>query len=91
LSEWFDNARRQQARACKTRLLVLSTRNKKHFYFLSIIAPADGIKAAKLKKRRLRYITVLWAALSQAFYGQLSVKRLLDLYAGSWGAGPGLQ
>jgi hypothetical protein len=46
---------------------VLMTPAKKHtFYFLSILAPADGIKAAKLTKRRLRYISVLWAALSQA-------------------------
>jgi hypothetical protein len=46
---------------------VLMTPAKKHtFYFLRILAPADGIKAAKLTKRRLRYITALWAALSQA-------------------------
>jgi hypothetical protein len=42
------------------------TREKTQVYFLSIVAPADGIKAAKLRKRRLRYITVLRAALSQA-------------------------
>jgi hypothetical protein len=45
---------------------VLRPAKKHTFYFLSILAPADGIKAAKLTKRRLRYITALWAALSQA-------------------------
>jgi glyoxylase-like metal-dependent hydrolase (beta-lactamase superfamily II) len=44
---------------------VLMTPAKKRTSIV-IIAPADGIKAAKLSKRRLRYISVLWASLSQA-------------------------
>jgi hypothetical protein len=50
---------------------VLSTREKKHFYFLGIVAPADGIKAAYLRSSDFG---------TSPFYGQLSVKRLLDLY-----------
>src|SRR6266481_5217271 len=52
------------ARTCKMRVLMAPAEN--HFYFLSIVVPADGIKTAILRKRRLRYVTVLWAALSQA-------------------------
>jgi hypothetical protein len=50
---------------------VLSTREKKHFYFLGIVAPADGIKAAYLRSSD---------SVHHRFIGQLSVKRLLDLY-----------
>jgi hypothetical protein len=72
LSVRFDNARRQQRanvqdkKRAKQDTGADGAREKTHIYFLSIVAPADGIKAAKLRKRRLRYITVLRAALSQA-------------------------
>ena len=63
------------ARTCKMRVLMAP-----HFYFLnlSIVVPADGIKAAKLRKRRLRYVTVLW--------GSHQSSDCLTVSLGSWSA-----
>jgi hypothetical protein len=55
LSVRFDNARRQQRanvqdkKRAKQDTGADGAREKTHFYFLSILAPADGIKAAKLR------------------------------------------
>ena len=61
---------------------VLMTPAKKRTSIV-IVAPADGIKAAKPWKRRLRYISVLWAALSQAYCLLVRTSR--------WGGGRELQ
>jgi len=63
------------ARTCKMRVLMAP-----HFYFLnlSIVVPADGIKAAKLRKRRLRYVTALW--------GSHQSSDCLTVSLGSWSA-----
>jgi hypothetical protein len=47
----FYTVRRQRAARERQNAVPLALAKKKHFYFLSIVVPTDGIKTAKLEKQ----------------------------------------
>ena len=71
--------KRKQSEDAQIRLPMATDAERK--VNLRYIVPADGISAANSRKRRLRYVSVLWAALGQA----------TACLCRQWGAGPKAQ